>query len=84
MLTKWGHQTFGGFHSHGGTPIAGWFRMENPITVDHLGVPPFQETTISRNLESSQLSIPTMANYGWDQNQSWKPRIERAESKKEI
>ena len=22
---------FGGFHSHGGTPIAGWFTMENPI-----------------------------------------------------
>ena len=22
---------FGGFHSHGDTPIAGWFLMENPI-----------------------------------------------------
>ena len=21
----------GGFHSHGGTPIAGWFTRENPI-----------------------------------------------------
>ena len=22
--------TYGGFHSHGGTPIAGWFIKENP------------------------------------------------------
>jgi hypothetical protein len=28
----------GGFHSHGGTPIAGWLR-ENPIKMD-LGVDP--------------------------------------------
>ena len=34
-----------GFHSHGGTPIYGWFMMQNPIEMDYLGVPPFQETT---------------------------------------
>ena len=25
--------SYGGFHSHGGTPIAGWFRMEEPIKI---------------------------------------------------
>ena len=27
-------------------PIAGGFRMENPIEIDNLGVPPFQETSM--------------------------------------
>ena len=37
---------------NGGTPIAGWFIMENPIKMDELGVPPFQETRkcVSYNL----------------------------------
>ena len=25
---------YGGFHSHGGTPIAGWFIVENKIRMD--------------------------------------------------
>ena len=31
-------EIYGGFHSHGGTPIAGCFGMENPTEIDALGV----------------------------------------------
>ena len=37
-----------GFHSHGGTPIAGWFITKTPTKMDDLGVPPFQDTSIWR------------------------------------
>ena len=37
-------RVFGGFHSHGDTPIAGWFIRDHPIEIDDLGVPLFQET----------------------------------------
>jgi hypothetical protein len=39
------------FHSHGGTPIAGWFTMNNTMKMDDVGifggtVPLFQEPPI--------------------------------------
>ena len=37
--------TYGGFHKWS-IPIAGWFIMDNPIQMDDLGVPLFQETSI--------------------------------------
>ena len=36
----------------GGTPIAGWFLVENSIKMDDLGVPLFQESSISRPIFS--------------------------------
>ena len=40
--------SYGGFHSHGDTPIAGWFLSgKNPVKMRMInGVPPFQETSI--------------------------------------
>ena len=35
-----------GVSINGGTPIAGWFIMENPINKYDLGGAPFQETSI--------------------------------------
>ena len=38
-------RSFGAFHSHGGTSIAGWFMRENPIQITMMvGGTPFQET----------------------------------------
>ena len=38
---------YGGFHGHGGTPIAGWFLLGKiPLKMDDLGVPPFMETPL--------------------------------------
>ena len=40
----WLKDPFGGFHKW--VPPNGWFIMENPIEIDDLEVPPFQETSI--------------------------------------
>jgi hypothetical protein len=34
-----------GVSINGDTPIAGWFIFQNPINMDGLEVPPFQETS---------------------------------------
>ena len=46
MVFGWGltAMIWRGFHSHGGTLIAGWF-MENPVKMDDLGVPPICGTS---------------------------------------
>jgi hypothetical protein len=31
------HISYAGFHSHQGTPVAGWFTMENPIKNGRFG-----------------------------------------------
>jgi len=39
---------------NGDTPIAGWFRMEHPLRMDDLGVPPFQEMPIYTGLSENR------------------------------
>ena len=52
-------QQIWGFHSHGGTPIAEWFKRKIPLTWDDLGVPLFQETSISAH--HKHIEIPELA-----------------------
>ena len=61
----WFFFPYGGFHSHGGSPIAGWF-MENPsINGWELGVPLFQESAISVSWFYMRVYNKTLLNVGW-------------------